>query len=433
MPDKRLTNDCFTKDRNQAIIYESFSEARKNLKIIRKIRDQSNSSYFYEFVIARVSRFQGDEMSDLIPKNVNGSLQIKSMDDLSRLSVMLAKSGYFTDSKEAAQCGVKVLAGLEMGFGATAAMSGIHIIKGKPTIGANLMAAAVKRSGKYNYRVKEHSNTICTILFFENGVEIGESSFTLEDAQKAGVGGNDNWRKYPRNMLFSRALSNGVRWFCPDVLIGVAAYTPEEMGANVDEDGDVVNVSFTTPRIEEKPVNGNTMISDEQTFDRSLINAEIESLMRRKNISVEIGRKILFDLFSVKGRQQLSDIQLSQFLDYLKTSNQSYGDQGMQALKKQKFPQHNEIIRQIRSFTKHTTAWVRAKCKYFKGSEPADTQNIWEIAALMLAEHSFNTGLTVSVQKTLNEIINDLKSQGSYEKKLNYCLVRLQHPWIHEK
>lgn len=262
-------------------------------------------------------------MTDLIAKNVNGSLQINSIDDLSRLSVMLAKSGYFTDSKEAAQCGVKVLAGLEMGFGATAAMSGIHIIKGKPTIGANLMAAAVKRSGKYNYRVKEHSNTICTILFFENGVEIGESSFTLEDAQKAGVGGNDNWRKYPRNMLFSRALSNGVRWFCPDVLIGVAAYTPEEMGATIDEDGNAVNVSTFIPDSKEEITEDNTIMFDnEQVLDRDLINTEIESIMKRKNISIETGRKILSDLFNVKSRTLLSDLQLSQFLDYLKTSNQ---------------------------------------------------------------------------------------------------------------
>ncbi len=70
-------------------------------------------------------------MSDTIPaqQQITGGLAIRNMDDLSRLSVMLAKSNFFSDSKEAAQCGVKILAGLEMGFGAIASMAGIYIIR----------------------------------------------------------------------------------------------------------------------------------------------------------------------------------------------------------------------------------------------------------------------------------------------------------------
>ena len=40
----------------------------------------------------------------------------------------------------------------------------------------------------------------------------------------------DNWRKYPKNMLFARAISNGVKWHCPDVMNGQPVYTPDEMG-----------------------------------------------------------------------------------------------------------------------------------------------------------------------------------------------------------
>jgi len=173
-------------------------------------------------------------MSNLVPINqsqATGSLQITTMDDLSRLSKMLASSGYFADAKEAAQCGVKVLAALEIGVGAFAGMSGIHIIKGKPTLGANLMAAAVKRSKKYNYRVLQHTETICEIEFFEWWNQVWESAgiskFTLEDAKKAGT---QNLDKFPRNMLFARAISNGVKWYCPDVFEGVTAYVPGELG-----------------------------------------------------------------------------------------------------------------------------------------------------------------------------------------------------------
>ena len=46
-------------------------------------------------------------------------------------------------------------------------------------------------------------------------------------------------------MLYARALSNGARWFCPDVLNGSPIYTPEELGANVNEDGEVIDLPAT--------------------------------------------------------------------------------------------------------------------------------------------------------------------------------------------
>ncbi len=135
------------------------------------------------------------------------------------------KSGMFADIKSAAQAVVKIMAGAEMGISPFQAMSGIHIIQGKPTIGAGLMASRVKASGKYNYRVLEMTDTICTVEFTENGQPIGVSTFTIEDAKKAGT---KNLDRFPRNMLFARAMSNGVRWYCPDIYEG-PVYVPEEM------------------------------------------------------------------------------------------------------------------------------------------------------------------------------------------------------------
>ena len=183
-------------------------------------------------------------MTDIIPsQKVMGHFAIRTIDDLSRLSAMLAKSGYFSDSREAAQCGVKVLAGLELGFPTIASMCGIHIINGKPTLGAHLMAAAVKRSGKYNYRVTQHDNNGCIIAFYENGEIVGESSFTKQDAVAAGALDGKNahtWKKFPRNMMFARAMSNGVRWYCPDIFTGSVVYTPDELDEATDEEGNLV-------------------------------------------------------------------------------------------------------------------------------------------------------------------------------------------------
>jgi len=171
-----------------------------------------------------------------------GGIQVKSLDDLSRLSKMLAASGFFEDCKQAAQAGVKVICGMELGFPAFASMTGVYIIKGKPAIGANLMAAAVKRSGKYNYRIVEHTDKCCKIAFLEHGEQIGVSEFTTTDAAR---GGTQNMGKFPRNMLFARAMSNGVKWFCPDIFLGSPVYTPEELGAVIDSEDRVVELAET--------------------------------------------------------------------------------------------------------------------------------------------------------------------------------------------
>jgi hypothetical protein len=64
----------------------------------------------------------------------------------------------------------------------------------------------------------------------------------------------------------------------------------------------------------------NTLPAD-ATYDRTLLNAEIESLLKRKNIQIQQAQDALFNLFKVRSRQYLSDKQLADFLDYLKSPN----------------------------------------------------------------------------------------------------------------
>ena len=163
------------------------------------------------------------------------------------LGNVLAASGFFQDSREGAQAAVKVMAGQELGFGPIASMTGIYIVKGRVTLSANLMAAAIKRHPAYTFRVKEHTAEVCTIDFLEDGEVIGTSSFSMDDAKAAGLAGSDTYKKFPKNMLYARALSNGAKWYCPDVF-GGAIYTPDELGEEVDgETGEILNPTAPTP------------------------------------------------------------------------------------------------------------------------------------------------------------------------------------------
>ena len=172
-----------------------------------------------------------------------------NIDELKRLGIMLATSGYFEANVKAdvavAQMCVKVLAGRELGFGPFASVNGIHVVKGKPAVSANLMAAAVKGNPRYDYRVRQMDNDAVSLEFFEfvdgKRESLGLSTFTKQDAAKAGT---QNMDKFGRNMMFARAMSNGVKWFCPDVFDGNTVYVPEELGATVDGDGNVIDVDY---------------------------------------------------------------------------------------------------------------------------------------------------------------------------------------------
>ena len=76
----------------------------------------------------------------------------------------------------------------------------------------------------------------------------------MEDATQARLSG-DNWSKYPKNMLFARALTNGAKWYTPDVF-GGAIYEPEELGAQVEyaEDGETVEKVIVPTESRPQPV-----------------------------------------------------------------------------------------------------------------------------------------------------------------------------------
>ena len=183
---------------------------------------------------------------------MTNQLMLRDEMSLGDIGNVLYKSGFFSDAKDASQAIVKVLAGREMGFGPIASMTGVNVIQGKIALSANLIAAAIKRTDKYDFRVIEHNDAICEIAFFEGGKEVGRSKFTIQDAKKAGLATGTNWQKYPRNMTFARALSNGAKWYCADVF-GGPIYTPDELGANVDAEGEIIDVIATEPKIQEIP------------------------------------------------------------------------------------------------------------------------------------------------------------------------------------
>lgn len=158
---------------------------------------------------------------------------------LFKIATVFAKGGMFPTHRDEAQCATKLIIGAEYGLSPLESMNGLHVIQGKIVLAAGTMASAIKRSGKYDYR-SQSSEVECKITFFDvTGKEprpIGTTVFTMDDAQRAGLRG-DNWRKYPKAMLFARCISAGYKEHCPDALgagpVYVEAQGESEIGGAI--------------------------------------------------------------------------------------------------------------------------------------------------------------------------------------------------------
>lgn len=105
------------------------------------------------------------------------------------------------------------------------AIQTVAFIDGKPVIDATMQRAMAKRAG-YRVKVVRADATSATVEVSEDGEVIGEASYSMDDANTAGLAGKQNWRKNPVDMLVARATTRALRWHAPDAMLGV--YSEDE-------------------------------------------------------------------------------------------------------------------------------------------------------------------------------------------------------------
>jgi hypothetical protein len=138
-----------------------------------------------------------------------------------------------------------------LGLAPMAAITGIHVIEGKPSASAGLISALVRRAG-HKLRVTGDSNSAtCQIIRCDDPDYTFEVTWTLRkngdghpSAEEAGLLRKGTWTNYPASMLKSRAITQCARDACEEALFGLH-YTPEELGAEVDEEGRVYGGTLT--------------------------------------------------------------------------------------------------------------------------------------------------------------------------------------------
>lgn len=187
------------------------------------------------------------------------NMNLPTLQESQSLAEVFVKSGMFKDAKDVAVATVKIMAGAEMGLGPIASLRGITLVEGKLSVDVHAMAALVLMKGKCRYDVLVSTDELCEVEFFRGGVSKGVASFTKAEAQRAGLWGKPNWQKWPKAMLYARAMSTGAKMFAPDAFHG-GVYAEDEIEPDVAVEGapmlatDYVEISAEDIRVEEPPV-----------------------------------------------------------------------------------------------------------------------------------------------------------------------------------
>lgn len=140
-----------------------------------------------------------------------------------------------------------------LGLPPMVAITGVHVIEGKPSASAALISALVRRAGHRLRVVGDDTGATAKIVRRDDPDFCFEVTWTMDRARAAGLAGKGVWRSYPAAMLKARAITECARMACEEALSGLH-YTPEELGAQVNEEGEVIDVQAEPARQEAPPV-----------------------------------------------------------------------------------------------------------------------------------------------------------------------------------
>ena len=141
------------------------------------------------------------------------------------LAAILAKSKLIPADLQGKEADVLaiVLTGQEMGLSPMQSLRGIYIVKGRAILAADTMVAMVRRSPECaGWQLVELTDQSATYETTRRGDKSPtRMSYTLKEAQAAGLTKNPIWSQHPKTMLRHRAAAMLAREVYPDLVLGL--------------------------------------------------------------------------------------------------------------------------------------------------------------------------------------------------------------------
>jgi RecT family len=168
-----------------------------------------------------------------------------SFNDMQHMAEAIAKSGLFGMKDTNSVLALMAVAQAEGLHPATAARD-FHIIQGRPALKADAMLARFQNAGGRVEWTEYTDDRVVGVFSHPNGGNL-TVSWTIEQASKIGlVKPGSGWQKFPRAMLRSRCISEGIRSVFPGSVTGF--YSPEEV-ADFDDKPRIKDITPVTEEV----------------------------------------------------------------------------------------------------------------------------------------------------------------------------------------
>jgi hypothetical protein len=157
----------------------------------------------------------------LVPVSERADLEY---DRFARLGTWLAATEGSDDprGKDGMVAALRFALAAELGWPLRAA-SEIAVIHGRLHISSKMLRALAEREGYRVVRVEETPSSCTAAVIDLHGAEIGRATFTIEDAERAGlVRDRSGWKTYPARMLWARAAGWAINDAIPHVALGLS-------------------------------------------------------------------------------------------------------------------------------------------------------------------------------------------------------------------
>lgn len=180
----------------------------------------------------------------------------QSLDHLRSLTAIAAKSGNYQNMSPDTMLNI-MLTARDLNISPMKALNGgFYVVNGKISMSTALMVDRIRKEG-HSIKIPEWTADKCVVIGVrkDNGDSV-KFEFTLKDAETAGLTNSPTWKKFPKQMLYNRAVSTLARVLFPDVVGN--AYSEDEAHdirgipahKRPDEDPDVVTIANNQTHVE---------------------------------------------------------------------------------------------------------------------------------------------------------------------------------------
>lgn len=170
---------------------------------------------------------------------------------------------------------------------------GLYFVQGKVEISAQMMNQLIRQAGHSISKDPKSDDTIC--ILHGKRCDTGDNwteSFSIEDAKRAGIYKiNSPWTKFPRNMLFARALSNLARQLFPDAIKN--CYVEGEIRDSVPFEANDTQTIVEKPNMEQVEKLRQLLDQDEDYKRRVMDKLQKEGIADLEELSTNLYNRIL--------------------------------------------------------------------------------------------------------------------------------------------